>query len=147
MATFNALCCPPRRRCAAPIAIFMTHLNGIIAIHERGFSLGISLLKIPAFVPKIYARPDLASGQSGWRNQLLRKEFCMASHHPRRSRKPAIPATMPIMTERQTQAYLMARETLRRIERSSALAFRTSDAVKMQWSGSQLGRKVDGAGA
>ena len=71
----------------------------------------------------------------------------MASRHPRRSKQRTIPRNVPFMSERQTEAYLVTRETLRRIERSSALAVLTSDGVKIHWSGlgSNVGGNVDGA--
>ena len=71
----------------------------------------------------------------------------MASRHPRRSKQRTIPQKMPFMSERQTQAYFATRETLRRIERSAALAFLTSDGVKIHWtgSGSNVSGKVEGA--
>lgn len=73
----------------------------------------------------------------------------MASRRPRGSNQRTDPRNLPFMSERQTEAYLVARETLRRIERSSALAFLTSDAVKIHWSGlgSYMGGKIDGARA
>jgi hypothetical protein len=51
------------------------------------------------------------------------------------------------MSERQTDAYFATRETLRRIERSAALAVLTSDAVKILWTGlgSNVPGKVEGA--
>lgn len=66
----------------------------------------------------------------------------MASIQPRRSKQRTLPRNMPVMSERQTEAYLAARETLRRIKRSSALAYLTSDAVTIHWSGLQS--RVDG---
>lgn len=64
----------------------------------------------------------------------------MASRYPGRSKQGA--GRLPFMSERQTQAYLVTREILRRIERSSALAYLTSDAVNIRWSG--LGSLADG---
>ena len=54
---------------------------------------------------------------------------------------------LPVRSEQHTQAYLVTRETLRRIERSAALACLTSNAVTIHWSGlgSSVGAKADGA--
>ncbi len=57
----------------------------------------------------------------------------MASRYPLRSKQRTVPRKLPYMSERQMEAYFAARETLRRIERSAALAFLTSDAVKIHW--------------
>ena len=56
---------------------------------------------------------------------------------------------LPVRSEQHTQAYLVTRETLRRIGRSAALAYLTSNAVTMHWSGlgSSVSSKTDGARA
>lgn len=59
----------------------------------------------------------------------------MASRYPDRSRKQSKGRRTPLMTERQLQAYLMARDTLRRIDRTSALAQMTLDAMTIHGSG------------
>lgn len=66
----------------------------------------------------------------------------MASRYSPRSKQRTIPRKLPFMSERQTQAYFATRETLRRIEKSAALACLTSDAVKIHWTG--LGANVSG---
>lgn len=72
----------------------------------------------------------------------------MASRHTRGPEQRSIPRNMLRMSERHTSAYLATREILRRIERASALACLTSNAVRIHWSG--LGSQasdgmVDGA--
>ncbi len=69
----------------------------------------------------------------------------MASRYSDRSKKS--PRSLPLRSEQHTQAYLVTREVLRRIERSSALAYLTSNAVTIHWSGlgSSVGAKADGA--
>ncbi len=64
----------------------------------------------------------------------------MASRRSGNSRQS--PRSLPLRSERHTEAYLATREALRRIERSSALAYLTSNAVTMHWSG--LGSSVGG---
>lgn len=71
----------------------------------------------------------------------------MASRYSLKSKQRTIPRKLPFMSERQTEAYFATREMLRRIERSAALAFLTSDAVKIHWTelGSNVSGKVEGA--
>lgn len=59
----------------------------------------------------------------------------MASRYSDRSSKQGRGRRTPLMTERQLQAYLLARDTLRRIDRSSARAQMTLNAMKIHGAG------------
>ena len=67
----------------------------------------------------------------------------MASRVSRKSEPRSTARKSLPISERQTSAYLMSREILRRIERSSTLAYLTSDAVTFHWSALGSGATVD----
>ncbi len=54
----------------------------------------------------------------------------MAKRYPTNSSERTSRLKTPFMTARETEAYLLARETLRRIKRSSAFASRASAEVE-----------------
>lgn len=69
----------------------------------------------------------------------------MASLHSIRSKNRS--SRSPFVSERHTDAYLVTKEILRRIDRSAALSCLTSDAVKIHWAGlgSLADRRANGA--